>query len=77
MKTFILETIQQIEAEKRANNRVPFYALLAEICERLQVKKTVLLPELEKMQTTGAVFGTGNTINDNYILLQPLENYMK
>jgi len=77
MKTLILETTRQIEAEKRANNRVPRYALLSEICQRLQVSKTVLLPELKKMQTAGAVFGTGDTINDNYILLQPLENYMK
>jgi DNA-binding XRE family transcriptional regulator len=72
MQNEILETIKQIETEKQTARRVPCYALCYEICRRLNVPKTVLLQELKAMQAAGVVF-VGNTINDNYILLCPIE----
>jgi len=72
----ILETIKQIEHEKQAARVVPSYAVCLEICKRLRIAKPVLLCELEKMKTAGVVFEIGNTGNDNYILLQPLKNYL-
>ena len=77
MQKQILETIQQIETEKQGGRVVPSYAVCLEVCRRLRLQKTDLLPELEKMQTAGVVFGIGNTGNDNYILLQPLKNYLQ
>jgi hypothetical protein len=76
MQSLILETVKTIETEKRAARRVPSFALCYEICGRLHVPKTALLSEIKKMQAAGVVFGIGNTINDNYILLCPLKNYL-
>jgi hypothetical protein len=72
MENKILETIKQIETEKRAARRVPCYALCYEICRRLNIPKIELLQELKTMQAAGVVF-VGNTINDNYILLCPIK----
>jgi hypothetical protein len=76
MQATILETIKQIEHEKQAARVVQNYAVCLEVCRRLRLEKSILLRELEKMKTAGVVFGIGNTVNDNYILLQPLKNYL-
>jgi len=73
MQATILETIKQIEHEKQAARLVPSYAVCLEVCKRLRIAKPVLLSELETMKAAGVVFGIGNTINDNYILLQPIK----
>ena len=76
MQNRILAAIAEIESAKRARAVVPSYALCQEVCGRLRLEKSVLLSELEKMQGVGVVFGIGSTINDTYILLQPIEKYM-
>jgi hypothetical protein len=76
MRATILATIKQIEHEKQAARLVPSYAVCWEVCRRLRIERAVLLSELETMKSERVVFGIGNTLSDNYILLQPLKNYL-
>jgi DNA-binding XRE family transcriptional regulator len=46
MQENILETIKQIEHEKRGGRVVPSYAVCFEVCQRLRLEKSVLLCEL-------------------------------
>jgi transcriptional regulator with XRE-family HTH domain len=76
MQNKILETIKQIEREKRAARLVPFYCTLFELCKRLNLPETQILCELERAKAAGVFVKVGNTINGKYIALQKIENYL-
>jgi len=69
MKKIVLQTIQEITSEKKELNKVPNFALLIEINNRIWKKTDMALQELEKDKT----IKTGNTVNNTfYALAEPL-----
>ncbi len=62
MKTIILETIKEIQEEKRNNNRSPDHCLDTELLKRLRGK---INNTLHYLIATKKITG-GNTINNKY-----------
>jgi len=66
MKEIVLQTIQEITAEKIEAKRFPIFALRVEISKRISKKTDEALKELVQNQTVK----TDNTINDTYFEVQ-------
>lgn len=71
MAEIILKIIKEIEAKKRADNRLPNYALLFDVIQAAKTHNGITPDKtrqsLNELHQSGRI-ETGDTINDKYII---------
>lgn len=71
MAEIILKIIKEIEAKKRADNRLPNYALLFDVIQAAKTHNGInpdqTRQSLNELHQSGQI-ETGDTINDKYII---------